>query len=106
MNIVLWVLQVLLAAPPEWRDNTAIHQKLTGAGIPRLLKVRNSNTGAPANAGPRAEFVFDKLNTLLKRLNVYGYRHYHNFDAWMRSFRVEQEDRISATVDEVMEMIR
>jgi asparagine synthase (glutamine-hydrolysing) len=82
-------LRVLLAAPPEWRDNTAIHQKLTAAGIPRLLKVRNSNTGAPANAGPRSEFVLDKMNTVLKRLHVYGYRHYHNFDEWMRGMLLE-----------------
>ena len=58
-------------------------------GRPALLKVRNSNTGARANAGPREEFVMDKLNTLLKRLNVYGYRHYHNFDEWMRRTLLE-----------------
>jgi hypothetical protein len=62
-----------------------VHQRLTRAGLPRLARVRNSNTGAAADAGPLAEFVFDKLNTALKRLNVRGYRHYHNFDDWMRS---------------------
>jgi asparagine synthase (glutamine-hydrolysing) len=77
-------LKVLLAAPPQWRDNTEIHRMLTASGLPSLLKVRNSNTGAAADAGPRAEFALDKLNSLLKRLNVHGYRHYHNFDAWMR----------------------
>ena len=77
-------LRTLLSAPSEWRDATEIHRRLTGAGNPRLLRVRNSNTGAPANASPRVEFVFDKLNTLLRRMNVRGYRHYHNFDAWMR----------------------
>jgi asparagine synthase (glutamine-hydrolysing) len=77
-------LAALLAAPPAWRDNTTIHQALTRSGIPALLRVRNSNTGAPASAGPRAEYVFDKWNTILKRLNVRGFRHYHNFDGWMR----------------------
>jgi asparagine synthase (glutamine-hydrolysing) len=77
-------LQVLLAAPAKWRDTTEIHRALTNAGIPRLLKVRNSNTGAAADAGPLAEFVLDKANSALKRLNVRGYRHYHNFDDWMR----------------------
>jgi asparagine synthase (glutamine-hydrolysing) len=77
-------LRVLLAAPTAWRDSTAIHRRLTGSGIPRLLKVRNSNTGAAADAGPLVEFVLDKCNTALKRLNVRGYRHYHNFDDWMR----------------------
>ncbi len=76
-------LKVLLAAPPEWRDSTEIHLALTAMGLPALLKVRNSNTGAPARAGRVTEFVLDKVNTALKRLNVRGYRHYHNFDDWM-----------------------
>jgi asparagine synthase (glutamine-hydrolysing) len=81
-------LRVLLAAPPEWRDATEIHRRLTGAN-PKLLKVRNSNTGANADAGPLAEFVLDKANTLLKRMNVRGYRHYHDFDGWMRKMLLE-----------------
>ena len=85
-------LAVLLSAPPEWRDSTSIHQALTATGIPKLLRVRNSNSGAPADAGPRRELVFDKINTILKRLNVHGYRHYHHFDAWMR-------DTLLATVE-------
>jgi asparagine synthase (glutamine-hydrolysing) len=82
-------LRVLLAAPPEWRDTTAIHQALTATGLPALLKVRNSNTGAAADAAPRVEFVLDKFNTLFKRLNVRGFRHYHNFDGWMRTMLLE-----------------
>ena len=77
-------LKVLLAAPARWRDSTKIHQAITLAGSPALVKIRNSNTGAPVDAGPIAEFVLDKLNSLFKKLNVRGYRHYHNFDAWMR----------------------
>jgi len=82
-------LRILLAAPSEWRDHTEIHQRLTAAGFAGLLSVRNSNTGARANAGAREEFVMDKLNTLLKRMNVSGYRHYHNFDSWMRRLLLE-----------------
>jgi hypothetical protein len=43
--------------------------------------------------------VFDKLNTILKRLNVYGYRHYHNFDDWMRRTLLEtvQAELLSPT---------
>jgi asparagine synthase (glutamine-hydrolysing) len=77
-------LKVLLAAPPRWRDSTEIHRALTRTGIPQLLKVRNSNTGAAADAGPLVEFILDKCNTALKRFNVRGFRHYHNFDDWMR----------------------
>jgi asparagine synthase (glutamine-hydrolysing) len=82
-------LRVLLAAPSEWRDATDIHRWLTRSGRPELLRVRNSNSGARVDAGPREEFVMDKFNTLLKRLNVRGYRHYHNFDAWMRRMLLE-----------------
>ena len=77
-------LRALLGAPAEWRDSTEIHRRLIAAGLPALGRVRNSNTGAPANAGSGVEFVLDKLNTVLKRANVYGFRHYHNFDAWTR----------------------
>jgi asparagine synthase (glutamine-hydrolysing) len=82
-------LRVLLAAPPQWRDTTEIHRRITAAGIPALGRVRDSNTGAPANAGPAATFVLDRLNSVLRRLNVPGYRHYHNFDTWMRRTLLE-----------------
>jgi asparagine synthase (glutamine-hydrolysing) len=77
-------LRALFSAPAAWHDGTEIHQALIRHGYPALLKVRNSNTGAAAGAGPKVEAVMDKVNTLLKRANVRGYRHYHNFDAWMR----------------------
>jgi asparagine synthase (glutamine-hydrolysing) len=76
-------LALLFQAPPSWRDDTAIHRHITGRNAPRLLKVRNSNTGAPGDAGPMLERVMDPVNTILKRLGVRGYRHYHSFDRWM-----------------------
>ncbi len=85
-------LAVLLSGPPAWRDDTEIHRALTRIGPPALLKVRNSNTGAAADAGPLTERVMDKFNTLFKRANIPGYRHYHNFDAWMR-------DRLLSTIE-------
>lgn len=87
-------LSVLLGAPAAWRDGTAIHRRLIGIGGPDLLRVRNSNTSVRVNAGPLEERLFEKMGEALKRLNVYGYRHYHNFDGWMRSMlltSVEQE---------------
>lgn len=90
-------LKVLLAAPPEWRDDTSIHQRLTGAHA-AMLSVRNSNTGARADAGPLAEYILDKANTALRRLNVPGYRHYHNFEGWMRQSLLESvESRLLAS---------
>jgi len=76
---------LLLRAPAPWREGVEIHRVLTNRGNPQLLRVRNSNTGAPGDAGPLVEAALDKVNTALRRLNVYGYRHYHQFDAWMRA---------------------
>src|SRR5262249_27131424 len=45
------LLRVLLRGRARWRDDTRLHRALTRAGSPRLLTVRNSNTGAPGNAG-------------------------------------------------------
>jgi asparagine synthase (glutamine-hydrolysing) len=80
---------LLLRAPAAWRDGFEIHRALTARYNPKLLRVRNSNTGAPADAGPLVEAALDKLNTVLRRLNVHGYRHYHQFDAWMRAQLLE-----------------
>jgi hypothetical protein len=78
-------LPLVLRAPAAWRDGVEIHRALMLRGNARLLKVRNSNTGAPGNASPLVEMALDKVNTLLRRMNVYGYRHYHQFDAWMQA---------------------
>ena len=43
------------------------------------------------------EFVRDKINSVLRRLNVYGYRHYHAFDGWMRQAFVEILDGVLLT---------
>jgi hypothetical protein len=78
-------LAALLSGKPEWRDSTELHRAIVSRYDARLLSIRDSNTGVPANAGPAVTFVGDKLNTVLKRLNVWGYRHYHNFEGWMEA---------------------
>ena len=87
-------LTAVLQGPSRWRDGVAIHQALIKANGPRYLRVRNPNTGAPAGAGPAQEFVLDKLNSVLRRLNVYGYRHYHSFDGWMRRAFLDIVDKV------------
>ncbi len=77
-------LEVLLGGDPRFRDDTTLHRRIVAAHSPGLMRVRNSNTGAPLWAGPLLESGLDKLNTVLKRLGVYGFRHYHAFDDWMR----------------------
>jgi asparagine synthase (glutamine-hydrolysing) len=78
-------LECVFQGPSSWRNGTEIHRALIAGNDRRYLRIRNPNTGAPAGAGPVHEAVFDKVNSLLRRLNVYGYRHYHSFvDGWMR----------------------
>ena len=83
---------------PRWRDPCDIHKAIITGNSPALGKIRNSNTGAPADAGRLAELVLDKFNSLFKRLNLNGYRHYHNFDGWMKSVLLDtvQAELLSA----------
>jgi asparagine synthase (glutamine-hydrolysing) len=90
-------IECVFQGPPAWRNGTQIHQTLIKRIDPTYLRVRNPNTGAPAGAGPLQEFVLDKLNSVLRRLNVYGYRHYHSFDGWMRQAFLQIVDRVLLT---------
>ena len=87
-------VRAVLQGPARWRDSVKIHQMLIAANGPKYLRVRNPNTGAPAGAGPLREAIFDKVNTVLRRLNVHGYRHYHSFDGWMRRSLLDLVDRV------------
>ncbi len=88
-------LAALWQGPSAWRDDTTIHRAITGGNNLSLLRVRNANTGAPGNAGPLTEKILDKVNSLGRRLHVYGYRHYHHFERWMAQ-------RLSAAVEDVL----
>lgn len=92
-------LGAVLRGPARWRDGVAIHQALIKTNDPDYLKVRNPNTGAPAGAGPAQEFLLDKLNSLLRRLNIYGYRHYHSFDGSMRGAFLDMIDKVVLHAD-------
>jgi len=87
-------LAALFSGEPHWRNGTEIHEAIMKRNCPAFLGIRDSNTGAPCTAGPVLGFMLDKVNGLLKHLNVYGYRHYHQHDVWMRRefiHAVEQE---------------
>jgi len=88
-------LRAVLGGQARWRDGVGIHQALIAANQPSYLRVRNPNTGAPAGAGPKQEWILDKVNTILRRLNVYGYRHYHSFDGWMRRALLDIVDKVA-----------
>ncbi len=52
--------------------------------MPQLLKIPNSNTGAPLDAGKIRLVVTDKFNSIMKRLSIPGFRHYTEFNKWHR----------------------
>jgi len=87
-------LRALLAGPADWREGTEIHRAIVQRNSPRLLRVRNSNTGAPAGAGRLTEAIADRFNSVFKRLNLYGYRHYHAFDEWMKRMLLDSVERV------------
>jgi asparagine synthase (glutamine-hydrolysing) len=76
-------LEALLGGDPRWRESTDLHRAIIRTYDPWLLRVRDSNTGAPVDAGPVRALFSDKANSVFRRLNVWGYRHYHDFGAWM-----------------------
>jgi asparagine synthase (glutamine-hydrolysing) len=88
-------LRALFSGPAEWREDTRLHTSIMRAHFAPLLRVRDSNTGSAPVAPGWLKAPLDKLNTACKRLGVYGWRHYHDFDAWMRRMLV-------ASVEEVL----
>ena len=92
-------LKVLFRGPARWRESTAIHKAIIDANQAALLRVRNSNTGAPANAGVLHELIYDKMNSLFRKLNLYGYRHYHNFEHWMKRMLIESVESVLLASD-------
>jgi len=77
-------IKALLELPVSERNEGEIHFKLIKRCMPGLIKIPNSNTGAPLDAGPLRLFITDKFNSLMKRLSVKGFRHYTEFQKWHR----------------------
>jgi asparagine synthase (glutamine-hydrolysing) len=78
-------LDPLLTLPVEKRNQGEIHLKLVSRFAPELMKIPNSNTGAPLSAGPLRLLLTDKFNSLMKKLGVKGFRHYTAFSDWYRN---------------------
>ena len=74
----------LLQLPLFMRNQGEIHHMLVKKCMPELMKIPNSNTGAPMDAGPIRLFVTDKVTSLMKKLSIKGFRHYTEFEKWHR----------------------
>lgn len=87
-------LQSLLKLPIRERNQGEIHCRLVEQCMPELLKIPNSNTGAPLDASPIHLFLADKFNSVMRRLGVKGYRHYTEFQKWHRKGFKESSEKI------------
>jgi asparagine synthase (glutamine-hydrolysing) len=83
-------LSEVLATEVSARRGQAIHRAIIQRFCPALLKVANSNTGAPVDASPLRTALSDKLNTLGRKLRLPGFRHYHYMEAWIRDYLAEE----------------
>ncbi len=87
-------LKSLFQLPVKERNSGEIHYKLIKKCMPGLVKIPNSNTGAPLDAGPLRLFITDKFNSLMKRFGVTGFRHYTEFQKWHRDVFRENSKKI------------
>lgn len=85
----------VLSLPLKNRCDGEVHVRLIEKNMPDMLKIPNSNTGAPLDAGPVRLFLTDKINTILRKVGVRGYRHYTEYGKWYRNvFRKRTQDVI------------
>lgn len=78
-------VDAVLLMPPEQRLGAGIHRHLLSKFNPALLKITNSNSGAPAGASDIVQRVYRKAGLLLKRHFGYErFKHYVDVPAWLR----------------------
>jgi len=87
-------IKKLLELPVSERNQGEIHFKLIRRCMPELIRIPDSNTGAPLDAGPLRLLVTDKFNSLMKRLSVSGFRHYTESQRWYRERFKENTKKI------------
>jgi asparagine synthase (glutamine-hydrolysing) len=77
-------IRQLLKLPVQYRFDGQIHFALIKKCMPQLIKIPNSNTGAPLDAGKMRLLITDKFHSIMKRLSIKGFRHYTEFNKWHR----------------------
>jgi len=77
-------MHALLKLPVKLRNSGEIHFELIKRCMPGLIKIPNSNTGAPLDAGRIRLYFTDKFHSIMKKLSITGFRHYTEFQKWHR----------------------
>jgi len=85
-------VKLLLRLPVSRRNRGEIHYALIRRCMPALMRIPDSNTGTLPDAPPLKAFLMDKINSVMRRLKVEGFRHYTEFQDWQRkAFRKTTE---------------
>ena len=93
-------VDAVLGLPPEQRLGTGVHRHLLAQLNPALLKITNSNTGAPAGASDFVQRLYRKAGILAKRYFRYErYRHYVDVAAWLRGPLHKPVEDVLGSVD-------
>jgi len=82
----LQYLKLLLAMPIAKRFRGDVQHHIVRHCQPKLVKVPDSNTGAPLDATLFQLYVQDKFNSLLRKISFPGYRHYTEYSSWQRKY--------------------
>jgi asparagine synthase (glutamine-hydrolysing) len=78
-------LELVLETKITHRRDSTIHHDLIRHHFPGLMKIANSNNGAPLDASRLRLYVTDKFQSLMRRISLPGFRHYHNVESWIRT---------------------
>ena len=87
-------ISLILATDARERCGPTIQHGIIRRTAPSLMRIPNSNTGAPLDASSLRLTVTDKLNTLMRRLQLPGFRHYHYMELWIKDLLAAQVDAL------------
>jgi asparagine synthase (glutamine-hydrolysing) len=77
-------LNLVLGTRIADRRGEEIHCHLIRQHCQALMRVPNSNHGAPLDASRWRRLVTEKSHALFRKLRLPGFRHYHDADAWIQ----------------------
>jgi asparagine synthase (glutamine-hydrolysing) len=82
-------LELVLGTRVADRRDSTIHHYIICRHYPPLMKIANSNNGAPLDASRLRRVLTEKFLLLMRRLGCPGFRHYHNVEVWIRKSLLE-----------------
>jgi asparagine synthase (glutamine-hydrolysing) len=77
-------LELVLGTTVADRRDATIHYHLIRKHCLDLMRIPNSNHGAPLDASRFRRVATEKFLFLMRRLGLAGFRHYHSVETWIR----------------------